>query len=79
MELLPVTRPESGRPFAHEPRMLVVDDLESNRRILTRLLRRRGVDVIEAESGAAALDAIRRAPPRNQRLAHLQRRVEDDL
>ena len=40
------------------PRILVVDDVADNRTILSRTLRRRGFDVIEAENGHAALAEI---------------------
>ncbi|WP_240609620.1 response regulator [Phenylobacterium deserti] len=40
------------------PRLLVVDDLEDNRIVLARPLRRRGFEVVEAPSGAAALAAL---------------------
>jgi CheY-like chemotaxis protein len=40
------------------PRILVVDDVADNRTILSRTLRRRGFDVVEAENGHAALAEI---------------------
>jgi signal transduction histidine kinase/ActR/RegA family two-component response regulator len=47
-------------------RILVVDDIATNRLVLKLLLRNRGADVIEAESGAETLrilaDAAQRAP-----------------
>ena len=39
-------------------RLLIVDDLEDNRRLLSRRFARRGFETIEAESGTAALDLI---------------------
>ena len=43
---------------AVRPKILIVDDIGDNRSILTRRFRRRGFDVVEAESGLAALDLI---------------------
>ena len=40
------------------PRILVVDDVADNRTILSRTLRRRGFDVVEAENGHAAMAEI---------------------
>jgi signal transduction histidine kinase/BarA-like signal transduction histidine kinase len=45
-----------------KPRLLVVDDLEDNRIILTRRLARRGFEVHEAASGPEALARIAREP-----------------
>ena len=42
------------------PRLLVVDDVEDNRRVLTRRLVRRGFEVDEAEGGLRALEMIAR-------------------
>src|SRR5258708_6770596 len=39
-------------------RLLIVDDLEDNRRLLSRRFAQRGFETIEAESGTAALDLI---------------------
>jgi len=39
-------------------RLLVVDDVEVNRALLTRLLTKRGFEVVEADSGLAALELI---------------------
>jgi len=49
-----------GRAVAGPPRakILVVDDLEQNRRSLEALLRRDDVQVIEAESGREALELL---------------------
>jgi serine phosphatase RsbU (regulator of sigma subunit) len=44
---------------AEQGRILVVDDNENNRDLLTRRLLRRGHEVIEAEDGAAALALMR--------------------
>ncbi|WP_133254330.1 hybrid sensor histidine kinase/response regulator [Phenylobacterium deserti] len=40
------------------PRILIVDDIADNRAILGRRFQRRGFDIVEAESGAAALAMI---------------------
>jgi DNA-binding response OmpR family regulator len=58
----PVER-EAATPLLCDPRLLVVDPSEAGRRALTRLLRRPGVEVIEAKTGGAAVEMIRRAPP----------------
>ena len=42
------------------PRLLIVDDISDNRAILTRRFLRRGFDVVEAESGLAAIELIGR-------------------
>jgi signal transduction histidine kinase len=44
------------------PRVLIVDDLQDNRIILSRRLRRRGFEVAEATSGLEALSEIAQAP-----------------
>ena len=52
-----------GGPHASEqaaPRVLVVDDVEDNREILTRRLVRRGFEVVEAAGGHEALALIER-------------------
>jgi len=46
------------------PRIILVEDEGPLRKILARNLLRRGYDVVEAATGAAALLAIRGAPPR---------------
>lgn len=43
-------------------RLLIVDDMESNRYILTTWLRRAGYDVVEAQTGREALDHIAAQP-----------------
>src|SRR5262249_19238302 len=54
--------------LAHPPdmapaaRVLVVDDQQSNRDLLSRWLERRGHEVLLAADGAAALELIRRHP-----------------
>jgi CheY-like chemotaxis protein len=48
-------------------RVLVVDDLEVNRRVLCSQLRRHGVDAAPASSGAAALEALRAAAAAGRR------------
>jgi diguanylate cyclase (GGDEF)-like protein len=40
------------------PRLLIVDDIGDNRAVLTRRFQRRGFDVVEAESGLAAIELI---------------------
>jgi diguanylate cyclase (GGDEF)-like protein len=42
------------------PRLLIVDDISDNRAILTRRFQRRGFEVVEADSGFAALELINR-------------------
>jgi diguanylate cyclase (GGDEF)-like protein len=59
-------RPEVDRPGSADgnasvrPRLLIVDDIGDNRAILTRRFQRRGFDVVEAESGLAAIEVIDR-------------------
>jgi diguanylate cyclase (GGDEF)-like protein len=45
---------------SRRPRLLIVDDISDNRNILVRRFERRGFDVVEAESGLAAIDLIER-------------------
>jgi CheY-like chemotaxis protein len=65
-ELIAVTRLPDGRRGApgdrDEGRLLVVDDNDTNRDILTRRLRRQGHQVWQAPNGATALDRIRSQP-----------------
>src|SRR6185437_5985617 len=42
------------------PRLLIVDDIGDNRNILMRRFERRGFDVVEAESGLAAIELVER-------------------
>ena len=44
------------------PRLLIVDDIGDNRNILMRRFERRGFDVVEAESGLAAIELVEREP-----------------
>jgi diguanylate cyclase (GGDEF)-like protein len=44
------------------PRLLIVDDIGDNRTILTRRFHSRGFDVVEADSGLAALELIEQQP-----------------
>jgi diguanylate cyclase (GGDEF)-like protein len=44
------------------PRLLIVDDINDNRAVLTRRFERRGFDVVEAESGLTAIELINREP-----------------
>jgi len=55
----PVERldPVDGETDAR-PRLLIVDDISDNRTILMRRFERRGFDVVEADSGFAAIDLI---------------------
>jgi len=52
--------PESNLPEGHNERILVVDDVEAQRKLATRLLKQLGYRVAQAESGQAALDYIQR-------------------
>ncbi len=45
------------------PKALVVDDVATNRDILTKVLRRIGVEVEQVDSGIAALEALKRGSP----------------
>ncbi|MBL8549480.1 MAG: response regulator [Hyphomonadaceae bacterium] len=45
------------------PRILVVDDVETNRGILRRLVQRAGFRVTEADSGYAAIELVTLYPP----------------
>jgi CheY-like chemotaxis protein len=61
----PVTVPAAATPT--EPatvRILVLDDDDSIRDFLVRILRRNGYDAVAAADGASALEIIRRDPPR---------------
>lgn len=49
-----------GEGAGAAPTILVVDDVEDNRDILTRRLRRRGYDIVEAENGTQALQIVER-------------------
>jgi diguanylate cyclase (GGDEF)-like protein len=59
-------RPEPGQSGAIDgrasgsPRLLIVDDISDNRSILTRRFERRGFEVVEADSGLAAIELIER-------------------
>ena len=62
-----ITNPDVASPFAFSQRagqetsrILVVDDVEDNREILTRRLVRRGFEVLEACSGTEALELVER-------------------
>ncbi|MCH6551889.1 MAG: response regulator, partial [Planctomycetes bacterium] len=50
--------PEATTPTADAGRLLVVDDNEMNRDMLSRRLARRGHEVVTAEGGAVALELI---------------------
>jgi diguanylate cyclase (GGDEF)-like protein len=69
----PTPRDTMTRPEAHQPattdgnagvrhRLLIVDDVNDNRTLLTRRFERRGFEVVEADSGFAALELIDREP-----------------
>lgn len=49
---------ETSAPPAVPQRILVVDDVRDNREVLTRRLVRRGFEVVEANGGRAALEAV---------------------
>lgn len=53
----------SGDAGASGARLLVVDDNENNRDIVSRLLEREGFEVSTAENGAQALEQIKTQPP----------------
>jgi diguanylate cyclase (GGDEF)-like protein len=61
-----VLRPEANQSDTAEsntnirPRLLIVDDISDNRTILTRRFQRRGFEVVEADSGLAAIELISR-------------------
>ncbi len=61
-------RPAADPPGATDgqsginPRLLIVDDISDNRSILTRRFERRGFEVVEADSGFAAIELIDREP-----------------
>src|SRR3954466_2557998 len=48
---------------ASRGRVLVVDDIEANRNLITALLSRDGYRVESAVDGNAALESVRRTPP----------------
>jgi CheY-like chemotaxis protein len=50
-------------PGDARPSVLVLDDYDDNRHVLTALLEGKGYRVLEAESGAQALDVARRERP----------------
>jgi CheY-like chemotaxis protein/class 3 adenylate cyclase len=52
-----------GEAKARGGRVLVVDDNENNREIVSRLLEREGYEVSMAENGALALEQIKNQPP----------------
>ncbi len=57
-------QPRKTEPPAREaPCVLVVDDEEDIRRLLERVLTQRGYEVVEADNGNAALDAVREHAP----------------
>ncbi|MFY9954759.1 putative bifunctional diguanylate cyclase/phosphodiesterase [Bradyrhizobium sp.] len=69
----PTPRDTMMRPEAHQPattdgnadvrhRLLIVDDVNDNRTLLTRRFERRGFEVVEADSGFAALELIDKEP-----------------
>ncbi|MGH6716041.1 MAG: putative bifunctional diguanylate cyclase/phosphodiesterase [Bradyrhizobium sp.] len=68
LPLVAASEPTDKRgPAAREaefvrPRLLIVDDIADNRNILMRRFERRGFDVVEAESGLAAIELMEREP-----------------
>jgi diguanylate cyclase (GGDEF)-like protein len=69
----PTPRDTMTRPEAHQPdttdgnagvrhRLLIVDDVSDNRTLLTRRFERRGFEVVEADSGFAAIELIDKEP-----------------
>ncbi len=54
--------PAAKEAEAARPRLLIVDDIGDNRNILMRRFERRGFDVVEAESGLAAIELVEREP-----------------
>jgi diguanylate cyclase (GGDEF)-like protein len=69
----PTPRDTMMRPEVHQPdttegsagvrhRLLIVDDVSDNRTLLTRRFERRGFEVVEADSGFAAIELIDKEP-----------------
>jgi diguanylate cyclase (GGDEF)-like protein len=69
----PTPRDTMMRPEVHQPdttdgnaggrhRLLIVDDVSDNRTLLTRRFARRGFEVVEADSGFAAIELIDKEP-----------------
>jgi diguanylate cyclase (GGDEF)-like protein len=69
----PTPRHTMMRPEVHQPdttdgnagvrhRLLIVDDVSDNRTLLTRRFERRGFEVVEADSGFAAIELIDKEP-----------------
>jgi diguanylate cyclase (GGDEF)-like protein len=69
----PTPRDTMMRPGVHQPdatdgnagvrhRLLIVDDVSDNRTLLTRRFERRGFEVVEADSGFAAIELIGKEP-----------------
>jgi DNA-binding response OmpR family regulator len=56
-------KPLADGVFGREPRVLVVEDAEDSRELLTRELRLAGFAVVEAENGAQAIDRARTYHP----------------
>jgi diguanylate cyclase (GGDEF)-like protein len=48
----------NGGDARAQPRLLIVDDIGDNREVLRRRFERRGFDVVEADSGIAAIELI---------------------
>lgn len=57
-QMIPLPRDTSATAASAAPRVLVVDDVQDNREILTRRLVRRGFEVVEASGGLPALEAV---------------------
>ncbi|WP_374470633.1 response regulator [Phenylobacterium sp.] len=58
---MPATDPSDVASLVR-PRLLIVDDLEDNRILMSRRFARRGFDVLEAADGASALELLAREP-----------------
>src|SRR5690242_17357121 len=54
--------PDRSAMSKQRPRILIVDDREENRYILTRILRDQGYECIEAGTGAEALKTAKSTP-----------------
>jgi diguanylate cyclase (GGDEF)-like protein len=54
-----VAATEQNQRHGRKPRLLIVDDVADNRIVLARRFQRRNFDIVEADSGRSALEAIR--------------------
>jgi sigma-B regulation protein RsbU (phosphoserine phosphatase) len=62
-ELAPGRKPDWRRTYERPPRVLIVDDTVTNRRLLLAILRRQGYELLEAEDGESALRIARERHP----------------